>query len=387
MYTAADRLSPEDIYDASQMAFLEMALNGITSVGEFHYLHHSPDGTPYDDPGLIAHLVIQAARDVGIRIALLRAAYFRAGYQRPPDTRQSRFIESTADAYLKHTQLLIDDLHESTQAQVAWAGVAPHSIRAVPIDHLREVASFAAERRLPVHMHVAEQPAEVSACLDETGRTPVSLLNHEGILSPRLTAVHATHLVGDEYDALAQSEALVCACPTTERNLGDGILFADELKRRDIPISLGTDSHTQIDLLEDARELECHLRLQRRERAVLSTSLSADQGEAVPGCSMSELAGYLFTCATANGAQSIGASTGKLEPGRPADFFTVDLNDPSIAGASRCDLLPLIVFSLQQRAIRDVAVNGRLIVKDGEHQAAEAIGERFRNLQKRLWQW
>jgi len=348
MYAAATRLSPEDIYAVSRLAFLEMALSGITAVGEFHYLHHSPDGSPYSDPNLLAHEVIRAANDVGIRIALLRVAYARAGYQVEPNPRQVRFIEDSPETYLAHMDQLIATI--DTKDGMAWAGVAPHSVRAVPLDYLKTIIAFANERQLPVHMHVAEQPAEVAACIQEYGRSPVALLDTEGLLSDRFTAVHAIHVTPKAVATLARSGAGVCACPTTERNLGDGVVPADLYFKSQVPVSLGTDSQTQIDLLEDARQLEYHLRLQKIERNVLASD--DDTGP-------SALAAKLFECATVNGAKAIGFNGGKLEPGAPADFFTVDLNDLSIAGASPDDLLASIVFSLSKTAIRDVVVNGK----------------------------
>ncbi len=345
MYAAATTLTPEEIYAASHLAFLEMASTGITAVGEFHYIHHSPDGTPYSDPNLLAHEVIRAANDVGIRIALLRVAYARAGYQTDPNPRQRRFIESE-ETYLKNLDQLLATI--DTKAGMAWAGAAPHSVRAVPLDYLKAIVAFANERRLPVHMHVAEQPAEVAACIQEYGRSPVALLDTEGLLSERFTAVHAVHVTPKAADALARSGAGVCACPTTERNLGDGVVPADIYFKSRVPVSLGTDSQIQIDLLEDARELEYHLRLQKLERNVLALE---------PG--VSSLAARLFDCATVNGATAIGFNGGTLEPGAPADFFTVDLNDSSIAGSSIDDLLTNIVFSLSRTAIRDVVVNGK----------------------------
>ncbi len=352
MYDAANKLGPEEIYAASRMAFLEMALTGITAVGEFHYIHHSPKGTPYSDANLLAHEVIRAAHDVGIRIALLRVAYARAGYQTEPNPRQVRFIDATPDTYLKHLDQLLATI--DAKNGMAWAGAAPHSVRAVPLDYLKRIVAFAKERRLPVHMHVAEQPAEVAACIQEYGRSPVALLDTEGLLSERFTAVHAIHVTSKAVDALARSGAGVCACPTTERNLGDGVVPADLYFKANVPVSLGTDSQTQIDLLEDARELEYHLRLQKVQRNVLAPDLPLNEETGT-----SALAKKLFECATVNGARAIGFNGGKLEPGAPADFFTVDLNDLSIAGSSPEHLLTNIVFSLSRTAIRDVVVNGK----------------------------
>ena len=359
MYAAANRLTPEEIYNASRMAFLEMALAGITAVGEFHYLHHAPDGSPYSDPNLLEREVIRAARDVGIRIALLRVAYGRAGYQREPDPQQVRFIESSPEIYLKNLEQLLAAPELKTEE--AWVGVAPHSVRAVPLDYLKTIVDFAKARGLVVHMHVAEQTAEVATCIEEYQRSPVALLDTEGLLGEKFTAVHAIHVTSKGVEAFARSGAKVCACPTTERNLGDGVVPVDEYFDQGVPVSLGTDSQIQIDLLEDARELEYHLRLQRMSRNVLATDNTDDTDE-------SGLARRLFECATVTGATSIGLDRGGLiEPGAPADFFTVDLDDLSIAGATPENLLANVVFSLSRTAVRDVVVGGKRIVADGRH--------------------
>jgi formimidoylglutamate deiminase len=373
MYRAANRLSPDDVYTASRMAFLEMAVSGITAVGEFHYLHHAVDGKPYDDPNLLAKEVIRAAGDVGLRIALLRVAYARAGYQVDANPLQVRFIQPV-DEYLKAVDDLLSNFTEA--GDMVRVGAAPHSVRAVPLDYLKRVVSFARERRLPVHMHVAEQPAEVSACIEEYGRSPVALLDTEGLLSDQFTAVHAIHVSPKAVPSIARARATVCACPSTERNLGDGVVPADLYFEQGVPIALGTDSQIQIALLEDARELEYHLRLQRKERNVLAGSGDNDQ---------SALAKRLFDCASVNGAASLGFEGAALQAGMPADFFTVDLNDPSIAGAGHADLLSSIVFSLAHTAVKDVVVAGRLIVEDGRHNSQEDVVATFAALQKRLW--
>ena len=374
MYSAAVRLTPEDVYDASRMAFLEMALSGITAVGEFHYLHHAPDGSAYDDPNLMAKEVVRAANDVGLRIALLRVAYARSGYETEANDQQVRFIETNPEVYLKNLEQLGSDLGDGNK--MAWVGIAPHSVRAVPLNYLKEIINVADQRQLPVHMHVAEQPAEVSACIEEYGRSPVALLATEGLLSERFTGVHSIHVSPKAVRMVAEARAMVCACPTTERNLGDGIVPVDAFFKQGVRVALGSDSHVEIDLLEDARELEYHLRLQRMERAVLASV--GDDGQ-------SALAAQLFNCATVSGAESINAPGGSLEPGRAADFFTVDLNDPSIAGASPDDLLSSIVFSLSRTAVKDVVVGGKRIVENGRHAQQEEIVERFKALQKRLW--
>ena len=374
MYHAANQLTPEAMHDAARMAFLEMALSGITTVGEFHYVHHGPGGEPYADRNLLALEVLRAAEEVGLRIALLRTAYVRAGWQQPADPGQARFITPRVQDFIADTEALRCAIPGICRPGRAWLGIAPHSIRAVPLDYLREAASFASASDLPLHMHVAEQPAEIEAGLAEYGLRPVALLHEYGILDSRFTAIHAIHITGEEIGYLAGSRATVCACPTTERNLGDGTSPADELLSGGVSICFGSDSNVQIDLLEDARALEYHLRMNQLSRAVLAPDPSHDA-----------LAKRLFHCATETGAQSLAAPGGNLEIGRPADFFTVDLDDPSIAGAGAGSLLNHIVFSLERTAVREVAVGGELVVRNGRHPLQDEIARNFDALQKTLW--
>ena len=370
MYHAAAQLDPGDVYDVARMAFLEMVLSGTTTVGEFHYLHNAPGGRPYDDPNLLSKQVIAAAQSVGIRIVLLRSAYLRSGFELPSDPGQIRFFES-ADHFLSNMEML--EKAYPADSTAVRLGVAPHSLRAVPLCELKEIAAWTRDRKMPLHMHVAEQIAENDACLREYGATPVALLGREGLLGPDFTAVHAIHITADEMDRLAQSNAIVCSCPTTERNLGDGVIVADQVMGKGIRIALGSDSQAQIDPLEDARELEYHLRLDRQKRAIL------DQiGEQT-------LAARLFDCATIHGARALGVPAGEFTPGSAADFITVDLDDLSIAGHSANDLLPLAVFSLDRTAIRDVVVNGRWVVRDQRHPLQEEIVARYKELHRKLW--
>jgi len=287
MYSAATRLSPEDIYDASRMAFLEMVLSGITAVGEFHYLHRAPDGSEYQDANLLAKEVIRAAVDVGLRIALLRVAYARSGFELEPNPQQVRFIETDPNVYLRHIDELRSE-YESLAGKV-WIGAAPHSVRAVPLSYLKQVCAYAVEHGLPVHMHVAEQPAEVSACIQEYGRSPIALLDTEGLLNGSFTAVHAIHVTPKAVRSFAESQAMVCACPSTERNLGDGVVPADLYFDEGVRISLGTDSQAQSicsrmrassSITCDCRGWSvrcCHLRMIIRRRVLPHDCLSALQ--------------------------------------------------------------------------------------------------------------
>ncbi len=355
MYHAAQAMSAEDIYRAARMAFLEMLLSGITSVGEFHYVDQSLD---------VQRAILRAAKEVGIRATLLRTAYVRAGWKKDPDPGQARFLTPDVDRFIADTDTLL--------GEGADVGVAPHSVRAVPLDYLKAIDAYAYSLDLPLHMHVSEQPAEVEACLAEYGLRPVELLHDNGILGARFTAVHAIHITDEEARFLGAST--VCACPTSERNLGDGAVPADKLFAAGARICFGSDSNVQIDILEDARELEYHLRMNKLERAVLASDTSR-QG----------LAKRLFDGATKSGAHSLESPGGSLEVGNVADFFTVDLNDPSLAGASADSLLSHVVFSIERTAIRDVCVAGEPIVHEGRHRLQDKITREFAEVQRNLW--
>ena len=360
MYEAATALDPEQLYAVSKQAFLEMALCGITTVGEFHYLHHQPDGTPYQDENELSRQVIRAAREVGLRICLLRVGYARAGFEVEPNPRQRRFIDPDVDTFLRRT----GELSASVKFdELVTVGLAPHSVRAVPQAWLEVIARE--WKNGPVHMHVAEQPGEIKACAAEYGLRPVELLEKSGLLGPCFTAVHAIHLERSELELLGRSRSTVCACPSTERNLGDGIVEVDALLAAGASVSLGTDSQAHIDLLQEAQQLEGHLRLLRLRRNVL----------AVPG-DQNSLAARLLEFMTAQGAKSLGLSTGTLAPGEPADFVTVDLNHPSVLGSEE-SVLARVVLGAPASAVSDVFVAGRRIVSQGRHAAAEGTALRF----------
>jgi formimidoylglutamate deiminase len=373
MYHAANQLSPEAIYHSARMAYIEMLLSGITTVGEFHYLHHAQGGLPYDDRNLLAWKVLQAAGEAGLRIGLLRTAYVRAGWQKPPDPGQARFLTPHLEDFVSDTEAVRVALPRISKPGKAWVGVAPHSVRAVPLDYLADLVAYARANNLPVHMHVAEQPAEVEACLGEYGQRPVDLLRQHGILDSHFTGIHAIHITGQEAASLGETKARVCACPTSERSLGDGAVPADRLFKAGAEICFGSDSNVQIDLLEDARLLEYHLRMNKLERVVLA-----------PGSDHEALAKRLFLSATETGAHSLGAPVGILEVGREADFFTVDLNDPSVAGAGDA-LLNHVVFSLERTAIREVVVGGELVIREGRHALQEEIIGEFAEVQRDVW--
>ena len=361
MYAAAERLSPDDLYIVSLFCFLEMARAGITCVGEFHYLHRDPQGRPYADPNELDLAVARAAQDAGLRVVMLRVAYARSGFGIAENPRQRRFIESSADEYLAALEAL---------AKHVPVGAAPHSVRACPAEWIRDIAGHASKRGWPLHLHVSEQPAEVEQCQAEHGTTPPLLLQKQGALRESTTAVHAVHLTSNDIAALGAAHATVCACPTTERNLGDGVVRADRLLAAGARLCVGSDSEAQLNPLEDARQLEYHLRLVEMQRAMLDTERIG----------VGALGAKLYSIASEGGMRSLGIDGGALRPGEPADFIVVDLDDPAIAGASREDLMAQVVFGLERTAIAETWVAGRRLALD----FAGAL-PKFRDVMRRLW--
>jgi formimidoylglutamate deiminase len=371
MYEVALRLDPDDLFSVARMAFHEMARAGITAVGEFHYLHRDPAGRRYDDPDLMARQVARAAREVGLRVAVLRVAYARAGHGLPENPLQRRFVDPSVDEVVRS----LDDLGDLGDEWTSL-GVAPHSVRACPAEWIERLAGESRRRSLPLHLHVSEQPAEVAQCRAEHGRTPVEVLDRAGALSAATTAVHAIHLSEGDVALLGARGVTVCACPTTERDLGDGIVPADRLLAAGSRLALGTDSNVQVDLLEEARALEGHLRLMRLERAVL------DPGHGIDG-----LGRRLWDAASAGGMAALGLPGGSLAPGDPADFVVVSLEDPSLAGASEEDLMAAAVFGMSRSAVRDVFVGGEPAVLAGAAARVppEVVVQDFRDTMRRLW--
>jgi formimidoylglutamate deiminase len=361
MYAAAERLSPEDLFAVSRFCFLEMARAGITAVGEFHYLHRDRSGRPYADPNELDLAVARAAQEAGVRVVLLRVAYARSGFRTPENPRQKRFIEGSADEYLKNLDKL------SRQVKV---GAAPHSVRACPLEWIREISEEAARRGWPLHLHVAEQRAEVEQCQSEHGTTPALALERIGALRESTTAVHAVHLSAEDVAALGAARAAVCACPTTERNLGDGVVRADLLLAAGVRLCLGSDSEVQLSPLEDARQLEYHLRLVQEQRAILDPEQAGVGG----------LGAKLYRIASEGGMRSLGLAGGALRPGDPADFVAVDLDDPSIAGSNADDLMANVVFCMERTAVRGTWVGGEPLPLDFERALPP-----FRAAMRRLW--
>jgi formimidoylglutamate deiminase len=321
MYEAALGMGPEELYRVSRACYAEMRDAGWGSVGEFHYLHRSPEGDRYDEPTLLAQVVIEAARDVGLPICLLYTVYATADVDGSPlGPHQRRFRSDSPDEAVRAVETIASRWADDAEVSV---GLAPHSVRAVPAEWWAELARAADALDLPLHAHVSEQPAEVDACIAVHGRRPVEWLADQGVLSERFTAVHATHITDGEVRLLAEAGARVCGCPSTERDLADGILPADRLQAAGVPICLGSDSHVLLDPWEELRLPEYHLRLVRGRRVVLGEA----EGEAArwaPGA---------LWCATAAGGDALRTGAGRLAPGAPAALVSLDLGAPALQGA------------------------------------------------------
>jgi formiminoglutamate deiminase len=350
MYELAEAIDPDFYLDLARATFGEMALAGITAVGEFHYLHHAPGGERYEDPNAMGEAVTRAAREAGIRITLLDTCYLHGGIDREPEGAQLRFSDGSAGAWGER----VDGLDEGEGVRV---GAAIHSVRAVDPESAASVASFAAERSWPLHAHVSEQPAENEDCRAAYGTSPTGLLADAGALSERFTAVHATHPADRDFEALASNGCRVCLCPTTERDLADGVGPARRLTQAEVGLCLGTDSHALIDMFEEARAVELDERLESGVRG---------------GHSAAEL----LRAATAGGYESIGwPEGGRIEPGALADLVTVSLEGVRLAGTSAEHALESVVFSASAADVRQVIGGGRFVVRDGLHLSLDAAAE------------
>ncbi|MFJ9628851.1 formimidoylglutamate deiminase [Streptomyces sp. NPDC101175] len=342
MYSFADRLTPDTYHALARAVYAEMALAGITAVGEFHYVHHTHGGTPYADPNAMGEALLAAASEAGIRITLLDTAYLSSGFGQPPNHHQLRFSDGSAEAWAERSSLLKERDH-------ARIGAAVHSVRAVPAGELATVAQWAQERRAPLHVHLSEQTAENDACRAAHDLTPTQLLAEHGVLGPRTTGVHNTHLTDEDIALLGSTGTGTCMCPTTERDLADGIGPAVALQRAGSPLSLGSDSHAVIDLLEEARAMELNERLRTRTRGHWT-------------------AAALLRAASADGHAALGwDEAGSLTAGALADFTTIALDSVRTAGPVPRLGAETAVFAATAADVRHTVVGGRHVVRDGAH--------------------
>jgi len=353
MYQVAARLEPDTYHALARAAYAEMALAGVTAVGEFHYLHHPTGGGRYADPNAMGDALAAAAEDAGIRLTLLDTCYLQADVDgRPLAGPQLRFGDGGPGHWAERAGRLAEAHAEAAGVRV---GAAIHSVRAVPPDAMRAVAAWAAAQDAPLHLHLSEQPRENQACLAVTGRTPAGLCADTGVLGDHTTAVHATHLTGGDIGLLGGSSTGVCLCPTTERDLADGIGPAARLAAAGAPLCLGSDSHAVVDLFEEARAVELDERLATLRRG-------------------QHRAADLLAAATGHGMRAIGwEEAGAIEPGRLADLVAVRLDTPRMAGAPDDDLLAAVVFAATAADVSHVVVAGQLVVADGRHTRVDDV--------------
>jgi formiminoglutamate deiminase len=361
MYRLADRLDPDSYRALATATFAEMVLAGFTCVGEFHYLHHDRGGVPYSEPNEMGNVLLDAAAVAGIRITLLDACYLQAGLtgEAVLNVTQRRFSDGDALAWVQR----VDRLEDTTDARI---GAAIHSVRSVDPASMTVVEEWAATRDAVLHAHVSEQPAENEQCNAVHRCTPVELLERRGVLGGRFTAVHATHLAARDIDLLQSSRSTCCICPTTERDLADGIGPTSALRDRGIAMCTGTDSHAVIDPFEEVRGIELDERLASLRRGT-------------------HRVGELLAAATEAGYRSLGwHDGGRIAVGALADLTSVALSSPRLAGTDPEHAAAAVVFAATGGDVHHVIVGGRVVVADGVHTTIDVAAALARSVSE-VW--
>jgi formiminoglutamate deiminase len=369
MYQVASRLDPDSYFRLARAVYAEMTLAGVSCVGEFHYLHHQPDGRRYADANAMGHALIRAATEAGLRMTLLDTCYLAGGLAPaeaqkwlPLSGPQLRFGDGDGSRWAARVSDLGFDQHGMISPYVK-AGTAIHSVRAVPRNQMHAVVAWARRWGAPLHVHMSEQQAENEACRALYGVSPARLLYDEDVLGPRTTVVHATHVDADDLDHLGGCQVFACLCPTTERDLGDGLAPACALAAAGCRLTLGTDSHAVVDMFEEARGVEYAERLARRSRG----HFGADA---------------LLGAATLHGHASLGwPDAGEIAPGAWADLVTVSLDGVRAAGVADNVAAEAAVFAATSADVRNVVIGGRDVVRDGVHQlVGDVPGELSRSI-------
>ncbi len=357
MYKVAARLEPDTYLNLATAVYAEMAMAGITCVGEFHYLHHAPAGRRYADENAMGHALIEAAERAGLRVTLLDTLYLAGGIAMPVEGVQVRFSDRDAGRWAHRTT----DLHSAVGSadrlgrQRIRIGAAIHSIRAVPPEQFEPVLAWSHHHAAPLHLHLSEQRAENDACMAAYGKTPAAVFLASGVLGPRTTAVHATHVVDEDIALLGESGTAVCMCPTTERDLADGIGPARLLSLAGSPVVLGSDGHAVIDLFEEARAVELDERLRTEVRGHWT-------------------AGELLQAATMAGHASLGwPEAGLIAPGAFADLVVINTDSVRLAGWQPATAAEAVVFAATAADVRQVVVSGRDVVRNGRHLLVDDV--------------
>ena len=376
MYRVTERIDPDDFEHCAAFTFMEMLRAGFTHVAEFHYLHHQFGGHAFDDPAELSRRLFRAADYAGIGITLLPVAYQRGGYEQTLTHAQRRFVHEDIDRYTT----LFDEAREHCDVDARRpvnVGLAAHSVRALDRSFLRRLAELGEVGNYVLHSHVAEQVREIEECLAEHGLRPVELLGELGLLSERFTAVHATHLTDREISLLAETGASACICPTTERNLGDGLPRLREMTDAGVRLSIGSDSQVRIDPFAELRALENGERLRCQARSVLTD----DRGQVAP---------RLMSAGTSDGSSATGLKHGAIAEGWRADLIAVDIETLAMEGIGQGNdkedtLLAGLMLGGQCRDVTDVWVGGRHIISDGDHLRWEAARARYVEVADKLW--
>ncbi len=371
MYQVAARLDPDSYLALARAVYAEMALAGIGCVGEFHYLHHGPGGVPYSDPNEMSLALIQAAAEAGLRITLLDTCYLSGGLDQsggsmPLTGPQLRFGDGTAAAWMKRVGQLSTD-ERGMVGPGARIGAAIHSVRAVPPEQMHPVVAWTGRTGAPLHVHLSEQEAENETCQAAYRCTPTAVLYNAGVLGPRTTVVHATHLTSADIRLLGGTEVFACVCPTTEADLADGIGPFGELAAAGCRLTVGSDSQAVVDLFEETRRIELYQRLASRERGTFGTEA-------------------LGTAMTWDGHASLGwPEAGEIAPGSLADLVTVSLDSPRLAGVNLragydtpgaepdLSVLEAVIFAATAGDVRNVVIGGRDVVVGGRHLLVEDV--------------
>ncbi|MCF7221248.1 formimidoylglutamate deiminase [Marilutibacter chinensis] len=376
MYRFAARFTPDTLYAVAAQLYAEMLEAGYTTVCEFHYLHHAPDGRPYSDPAAMSQALVAAARDTGIRMTLLPVLYMTAGFDGAPLGERQRRFGHDVDAYLHLVDSLcedvasygaVDGVHRGgTHHGMLHVGCAMHSLRAVPPDAMRAVLA-ALPPAMPVHIHIAEQVAEVEDCVAMRGARPVQWLLDNAAVDARWTLVHATHLDAAETAGVARSGATVAICPTTEANLGDGLFPLRDFLDAGGRWGIGSDSHISVSPVEELRWLEYGQRLVTRRRNITVGAETPSVGDA------------LMRGVAASAASASGHAIGLLAAGQAADAVVLDGAAAQLTGATVDDLLDRWIFSGNRNLVDEVYVAGRRVVDGGRHRDRDAIATRYRD--------
>ena len=368
MYGFALKMTAEDLEAVAAQLYVEMLKAGFTTVGEFQYLHHQPDGAAYDDPAELSLRCLAAAETAGIAITMLPVLYSFGGFGgQPAQAGQRRFVNGP-DRFLA----ILDRLEQATRGRdLRRLGVAPHSLRAVTKEVLSPVLN-GIESNSPVHIHVAEQVKEVEDCLAFCGKRPVELLYDSFPVDARWCLIHATHTTPEETGRMAGSGAVAGLCPTTEANLGDGIFAAPEFVAAGGTFGIGSDSHIEVSVAGDLRMLEYSQRLKLRARNVLAAGPGRSTGRS------------LFEAALAGGVRALAQGPRGLAVGERADIVVLDADHPALIGRRGDAALDSWIFSGGNGCVRDVFVAGRAVVRDRRHAEEDAITSRFRAALARL---